>query len=65
MLVYMVHPDHGTHIAYDAEEVVRCKAAGWKFRDESNVEPVVGVDTDGDGVIDKPFKKRGRPKKGE
>lgn len=34
MLVYMEHPHHGTHIAYDHGEVERCKANGWKVREE-------------------------------
>lgn len=65
MLVYLTHPQHGTHIAYDQSEVDRCKANGWVLRDEKKPAPVVGVDVDGDGVIDKPFKKRGRPAKAE
>lgn len=32
--IYMVHPEHGTHIAYDEEEVARCKENGWRLRDE-------------------------------
>lgn len=32
MIVYMTHPQHGTHIAYSDDEVSRCKANGWSVR---------------------------------
>lgn len=63
MIVYLVHPQHGVHIAYDQAEIERCKANGWRLRDEPVTEAVVGVDKDGDGKIDQVFKKRGRPPK--
>jgi len=54
MIVYMVHPQHGVHIAYDPLEVERCKANGWSIRDDKKPEPV---------PEDQAPKKRGRPKK--
>jgi hypothetical protein len=48
---------------YDLPEQKRHEAIGWKV-EGAKVEPVVGVDTDGDGVIDQAFKRKpGRPKK--
>jgi hypothetical protein len=64
MIVRMIHEDHGATYVYDAGQRDRLKALGWKVEGEK-VEPVVGVDTDGDGVIDKPFRKPGRPKKAD
>ena len=79
MLVYMTHPNHGTHIAYSDDEVEKCKTHGWvvhgprppgekpmvvpakDFHDSFPVkatEPVVGVDYDGDGKIDRVFRRR-------
>lgn len=66
MIVYLTHPKHGVHIAYDQSEIDRCKANGWVLRDVPKVEPVVGVDVDGDGKIDQVFKRKpGRPKKAD
>lgn len=53
--IYMVHPVHGTHIAYDSDEVERNKLNGWTLRDE--VVPVIEEEP-----ISGPPKKRGRPK---
>ena len=39
--IYMVHPEHGTHIAYDEEEVARCKENGWCLRDEAALNAVI------------------------
>lgn len=77
MTTYLTHPEHGTHLAYDDGEVERCKKNGWVVygdkpppaegvvpaKDFHDSRPVVGIDYDGDGVIDQVFKKRGRPKK--
>lgn len=35
MIVYMTHPQHGTHIAYSEDEVARCKLSGWSVRDDA------------------------------
>ena len=56
MLVYLVHPKHGTHIAYSPLEVEKCKANGWVERDK--VEPPKQP------ILHLP-KKRGRPKKAD
>jgi hypothetical protein len=61
--IRMKHPDHGFMHAYNTAEVAKLRGLGWAPEDEFNV-PVVGVDKDGDGVIDQAFKKKpGRPKK--
>lgn len=39
MLVYMTHPNHGTHIAYSLEEVERCRANGWTVREDKPQAP--------------------------
>lgn len=64
MLVYLKHEKHGTHIAYDEEEVKRCEANGWKLKDESkDLEALNDVIN---AVRDEPLmKKRGRPKKAD
>ena len=54
MLVYLVHPKHGTHIAYSPLEVEKCKANGWVERD--------AVPPKTETTLHLP-KKRGRPKK--
>jgi hypothetical protein len=68
MELYLDHPEHGARVVYSHDEASSLAAAGWKVRNpqpgqkpipEPKIERVVGVDTDGDGVIDKPFKKRG------
>jgi hypothetical protein len=52
MLVYLTHPDHGTHICYTLYEVEQCEKNGWKRIEQKPVEVP---------VEEKP--KRGRPKK--
>ena len=52
--IYMVHPDHGTHIAYELDEVERCKLNGWTVREDSIVDVAEEAE---------PPKKRGRPRK--
>jgi hypothetical protein len=67
---YMKHAQHGAHVAYDQGEIDRCIKNGWVVADEQpdgapvpEKARVVGVDTDGDGVIDQVFKRKpGRPK---
>lgn len=67
MPVYLIHPDHGTHIAYDIGEVERCKLNGWKLRDEAPKAAPVTADVvnAADVVWEKAVEKRkpGRPKK--
>lgn len=31
---YLVHPNHGVHVAYSEDEVERCRAHGWVPREE-------------------------------
>ena len=59
MIVYMVHPDHGTHVAYDLFEVERNKLNGWTVREDSSREV---ADAHAEGEKQEP-KKRGRPRK--
>lgn len=35
MLVYMTHPDHGTHIVYSPAEMKHCQKHGWKVYGDS------------------------------
>jgi hypothetical protein len=37
MLIYMTHPNHGTHIAYSQGEIDDCLKNGWKVREEKPV----------------------------
>lgn len=67
MLVYMTHPNHGTHIAYSQSEVDTCKANGWKVREPPRLPNVVDT-SDGpqqpEGpAVDAIPRKRGRPRK--
>lgn len=44
-MVYLTHPNHGTHIAYTNLEVEECIKAGWTIKEEplndtSKKEPV-------------------------
>lgn len=32
MEIYLVHPEHGTHIAYTENEVAECAKSGWRRR---------------------------------
>lgn len=57
MLIYLVHPQHGTHIVYTPFELEKCLSNGWKPRDEETKDDVLIPLSQ----IDKP--KRGRPKK--
>ena len=41
MAIYLVHPGHGTHIAYTSQEVADCLANGWKLRDEPKSIPTL------------------------
>ena len=54
MLVYMIHPNHGTHIAYTPQEVEDCLKNGWTFKDapKENTQET-----------EKPKKRPGRPRK--
>lgn len=54
MLVYMSHPNHGTHIAYSQTEVDTCKANGWKV-----------IETPRTPNQQEASRKRGRPRKVE
>ena len=31
---YLLHPQHGVHVAYSDDEVARCRAHGWVPREE-------------------------------
>ncbi len=53
MLVYLVHPKHGTHIAYDSSEVELCQKNGWVVREDKAVAE--------EAIVEAP--KRGRPRK--
>lgn len=33
-MVYLTHPNHGTHIAYTQQEVESCLKAGWTIRQD-------------------------------
>lgn len=55
--IYMVHPHHGTHIAYEDDEVARCLENGWSLRDRiETIERIEVADA-------QPKKRRGRPPK--
>ena len=47
-MIFLVHPKHGTHIAYSQLEVDECLKNGWVVREDKKKEPE---------------KKRGRPRK--
>ena len=52
MLVYLVHPEHGVHIAYEEDEVRRLTEwYGWKRQEEKKPE------------VKQEAKRRGRPPK--
>lgn len=51
MLVRLIHPKHGEHIAYSPLEVERCMQNGWTLKPEAVP------------VLEQPKKKRGRPAK--
>lgn len=55
-VVYMVHDQHGAHVAYSDDEVRRLEANGWRRKVEA---PAVAV-TSHDGTLTLP-KRRGRP----
>lgn len=72
MTTRMIHPQHGATHAYDHGQIEQLKKQGWSVETDEPPKRVVGVDTNGDGVIDKVFtekpadpekKKPGRPKK--
>lgn len=52
MIVYLTHPQHGTHIVYTPFELEKCKQNGWVERDKPKQETLH-------------LPKRGRPKKVE
>lgn len=41
---YLVHPQHGVHVAYSEDEVARCRPHGWVPREEKG-EVVVKTPT--------------------
>ena len=53
---FMVHDQHGAHVAYSPEEVKKLEACGWRLKVEA---PAVAV-TSHDGTLTLP-KRRGRP----
>lgn len=76
MLVYMTHPNHGTHIAYSHEEIERCKANGWTVREDKQDEEKsnsIATNTqasdertaseEGAKATEAGHKRRGRPRK--
>lgn len=66
MLVYMSHPNHGTHIAYSQAEVDTCKANGWKVIEPLNAQYTDNGPQEPEGpAVDAVPRKRGRPRKVE
>jgi hypothetical protein len=45
MVVYMTHPQHGTHIAYSQQEVEACQKNGWSIRPEKEERKTLTLPT--------------------
>jgi hypothetical protein len=61
-----MHPKHGVHVAYSADEVARCRQYGWIPREEVQPEkPSVFVTEEHPQNIPEPVYRRGpgRPRK--
>lgn len=60
---FMVHDQHGAHVAYSPEEVKKLEACGWRLKDAPAVSDAVAPQPEKADTLHLPKRGPGRPTK--